>query len=227
MQVTAVAAPVRRETPTEYLLRQDADGALRGHYTCGNGETGVIELVPVDMASTIAALEQGLVFQRGNVFGSQRATPFDDELAARAAVPHHEDSDMGTSGAWHGRQYDRIHVGANICADRHLEVFKLLKPGGLLVGPMSDRMVVVTRLPRQHSDSRPATEVTDEEFVIRETMQVRYGDLILPEKEADELRESEAPSRSSSWACGDLEHDARRACCCPLHWQPMLPNRWM
>ena len=219
VQVTAVSAPVRRETPTEYLLRQDADGALRGHYTmCGNGETGVIELVPVDMASTIAALEQGLVFQRGNVFGSQRATPFDDELAARAAVPHHEDSDMETSGGpWHGRQYDRIHVGANICADRHLEVFKLLKPGGLLVGPMSDRMVVVTRLPRQHSDSRPATEVTDEEFVIRETMQVRYGDLILPEKEADELRESEAPSRSLLLGVrrpGDMI--ACRACCCPI-----------
>ena len=90
VQVTAVAAPVRRETPTEYLLRQDADGALRGHYTCGNGETGVIELVPVDMASTIAALEQGLVFQRGNVFGSQRATPFDDDWRVRRCLPRRQ-----------------------------------------------------------------------------------------------------------------------------------------
>ena len=30
--------------------------------------------------------------------------------------------------------YDRIHVGANIPADRRLELFQLLKPGGLLCG---------------------------------------------------------------------------------------------
>ena len=31
-------------------------------------------------------------------------------------------------------EYDRIHVGANIPADRRLELFQLLKPGGLLCG---------------------------------------------------------------------------------------------
>jgi protein-L-isoaspartate O-methyltransferase len=56
-------------------------------------------------------------------------------------MTHSEGIARSARGEVTARTYDRIHVGANIPQERHLELFRLLKPGGLLVGPMGDRMV--------------------------------------------------------------------------------------
>jgi len=64
-------------------------------------------------------------------------------------------------------QYDRIHVGA-CCPEANLQdLVKLLKPNGILVTPLLDKMVKVTKL----SDGKVKTDFL---------MSVRYGDLIIP-----------------------------------------------
>jgi hypothetical protein len=180
LQVMTRAAGSSRKAPVEYVLRLSADGTLCGTYASRCGETGTCKLEPVDVSSTLAALEQCVVFEKANVFHTHKA-------------------------------YDRIHVGANIPTERNRDLFKLLKPGGLLVGPMGDRMVLVTR-PIQ---SAQKGEVED--FFVRETMHVRYGDLIVPEKEEEELRsESQRTARPplQGRSAGDML--VCRACCCPI-----------
>ena len=243
LQVTSRTAGSKREAPVEYVLRPSADGDLCGTYASGCGETGTCELKPVDMSSTLAALEQCVVFKKANVFD---------------AHDH--------------KTYDRIHVGANIPRERNLELFKLLKPGGLLVGPMGDRMVLVTRMrkstqypsetssaPAQDADAHvrdvtaetqegtgaggsagvegaenascrevreasaservPAEEEDEQdEFLVRETMHVRYGDLIVPEKEEEELRNDSQRAGARPPLQGRSAGDMLvcRACCCPI-----------
>ena len=198
-----------------YMLKLADDGTLSGTWTCGT-QSGICHLMPMDTSAVVeAALEQCLVFQKANVFG------FEGVNAGTSCVP---------------ASYDRIHVGANIPTDRRLELFRLLKPGGMLCGPMGDRMVLVSRaenvvqasseeadraapsdrrrgptteeegvqgpdegavsqgiggggdaVPAENLVISPGDEGGEGEFVMRCTMQVRYGDLIEPEKEDQEL----------------------------------------
>ena len=176
LQVTTRAAGSTREAPVEYVLRPSADGTLCGTYASASGETGTCKLEPVDLAAATLAALEQCV-----VF--EKANVFDTHKA-----------------------YDRIHVGANIPKERSRDLFKLLKPGGRLVGPMGDRMVLVTR---------PIQE--DEVELVRETIDVRYGDLIVPEKEEGELRsESQHTARPplQGRSAGDML--VCRACCCPI-----------
>jgi len=77
--------------------------------------------------------------------------------------------DYATASDPDGR-FDRIHCGAT-CPEKHLSgLIALLRPGGILVTPCGESMLVLTRSPDPAS-----TEVSR-----RVALQVRYGDLIIP-----------------------------------------------
>jgi len=68
------------------------------------------------------------------------------------------------------RRWDRIHVGASCPHKEKHKLFELLKPGGIMVMPISNALVRVDK---------------DKNGVAKETklLDVRYGDLVLPTPE--------------------------------------------
>lgn len=66
-----------------------------------------------------------------------------------------------------GGMYDRIHVGAQCPTGHEHRLYRLLKPGGMLVAPINDSM---TRVVKDENGECHETQFTA----------VRYGELILP-----------------------------------------------
>jgi len=63
--------------------------------------------------------------------------------------------------------FDRIHVGASCPEAKKEELFKLLAPNGILVTPMNDDLIKVTKDSHGH-------------VKIEKVTSVRYGDLVVP-----------------------------------------------
>eukprot|EP01127_Copromyxa_protea_P019627 TRINITY_DN641_c0_g1_i3.p1 TRINITY_DN641_c0_g1~~TRINITY_DN641_c0_g1_i3.p1 ORF type:complete len:354 (+),score=35.29 TRINITY_DN641_c0_g1_i3:400-1461(+) len=76
------------------------------------------------------------------------------------------------------RKWDRIHVGAACSQKKKFYIYDLLKPGGILVMPVGDNMIMAQK---------------DAYGMTRETklLDVRYGDLVYPSDEELDLAENE------------------------------------
>eukprot|EP01116_Phalansterium_solitarium_P018433 TRINITY_DN4880_c0_g1_i1.p1 TRINITY_DN4880_c0_g1~~TRINITY_DN4880_c0_g1_i1.p1 ORF type:complete len:272 (+),score=102.73 TRINITY_DN4880_c0_g1_i1:212-1027(+) len=96
--------------------------------------------------------------------------------------------------------FDRIHVGACLPEGQMEKLFRLLKPNGIMVTPLGDKLVKITR-------------TSDGSMRIEKLVGVRYGDLVVP---------SDAEIKQ---AARQLEREkARRIAVPPDTWKAELTN---
>jgi len=130
--------------------------ALGAFLTAPNGFALGIDVLPgaIDLArKNVTALSQkgvnlSVSFEKRNVF-----------------VPDKEQ-----------RKWDRIHVGAACSHKKKYQLYELLKPGGILVMPVGDHLLLAQK---------------DKNGMTRETklLEVRYSDLLYPTREELEIAE--------------------------------------